>query len=242
MRPYREELKFYLHYSVKALLLERWRRYLVPAPFTDAHATTPILSQYYDSPDLCFYTDKLDGIGLRNKVRLRVYDQEFRPGTTAFLEIKHRYNDRVRKFRKQIPDFHPRHLDPKHWHFFTGPQEETNFRILMERFRLRPSAQVYYQREAYEGAVERDVRVTFDTNMIGLHPGERLSRKVMLDRSRSLMPDTGVILEVKASYGLPHWLREGVVAAELEQKTIPKYITAVTALGLPQLREGGIYA
>ena len=47
---------------------------------------------------------------------------------------------------------------------------------------------------------------------------------------------------MKASYGLPSWLREGVMAAELEQKTIPKYITAVSVLGLPDLSAGGIYA
>ena len=90
IRPFRSELKFLLHHSTKRLLLERWRRYLVQAPFTDDNAVTPILSQYYDSPCLEFYNEKLAGIALRKKVRLRVYSQRMMPGETTFLEIKMR--------------------------------------------------------------------------------------------------------------------------------------------------------
>ena len=242
MRPFRDELKFLVHYSVKEKLLARWMRYLVRAPFTDENASTPILSQYYDSPTLDFYEEKLDGIGLRNKIRLRVYGHDYRAGQTAFLEIKHRFNDRVRKYRHQIPDFDPViHLDPENWSF-DDPVMENAFLSLKERYRVRASAQTYYQREAYEGAVESDIRVTFDSNLIGLFPGERLTRQLLLDRSRHLMPDTLAILEVKATRGIPPWVHEGVVAAELKQQTIPKYITAVEVLGMPDLVATGVYA
>ncbi len=241
MRPFRQELKFRVHHSVKTMLLERWRRYLVRAPFTNAHAVTPILSQYYDSPELAFYYEKLDGIALRNKVRLRVYSQRFTPGQTAFLEIKHRQNDLVRKYRQQISDFGPEWLDPSHWRF-DDPQMESAFLTLLERHRLRASAQVYYQREAYEGAVESDIRVTFDTCLTGLHPGEVVTGTLLRDHMRSLMPDTLEILEVKATRGIPRWVHDGIVAAELQQQTIPKYITAVEVLGLPGLAPAGAYA
>ncbi len=241
IRPLRQELKYLVHYSVRELLLERWRRYLRRAPFTDERAMTPILSQYYDSPTLSFYEEKLEGIALRNKIRLRVYAQTFTAGQTAFLEIKHREGDLVRKYRELVPDFEPAHLDPATWKFKTATMESA-FRTLLERYRLCLSAQTYYQREAYEGLVESDVRVTFDSNLIGLHPGERLQRQVMLDRSRSLMPDTLQILEVKANNGIPRWVTEGVVAAELTQKTIPKYITAVEVLGMDKMTLSGVYA
>jgi hypothetical protein len=210
IRPYREELKFVVHQSVKTLLIERWRRYLVKAPFTNRYAVSPILSQYYDSPYLHFYHEKLAGVGLRNKVRLRVYDMQFRAGATAFLEVKHRQNHLVKKFRQGISDFKPLYLDPANW-TFDHPEEETVFRTLLERFRLRRSAQ-------------------------------RLTSRILRDRSRNLMADTVVILEVKATHGIPNWLREGVLSAELEQKTIPKYITAVEALRLVELNGGGVYA
>jgi hypothetical protein len=241
LRPFRSELKFVLHHSTKRMLLERWRRYLVRAPFTDENAVTPILSQYYDSPELKYYWEKLEGIAVRNKVRLRVYGPDFRAGQTAFLEIKHRYNDSVRKYRQLIEDFTPLWLDPAVWKF-DHPRMQSEFLTLKERDRLRASAQVYYQREAYEGAVESDIRVTFDTNMIGMHPGERLTSDLLRNRSRHLMPETLAILEVKSTKGIPAWVHEGIVALELKQQTIPKYITAVEMLGLPELDVAGVYA
>lgn len=241
IKPFRRELKFLIHHSVKRSLLERWLRYLVRAPFTNENCVTPILSQYYDSPDLTFYYEKLDGLPIRNKVRLRTYGQAFISGATAFLEIKHRANDLVRKHRYQIKDFHPGWLDPSTWEF-DDPRMTSAFLGLRERHRLRASAQVYYQREAYEGAVESDVRVTFDTALVGLHPGERLTRELLFRPSRMLMPDTLTILEVKSTKGLPHWLHEGVESAELQQRTIPKYVTAVEVLGLVELSPSGVYA
>ena len=113
---------------------------------------------------------------------------------------------------------------------------------LLERHRLRASAQTYYQREAYEGLVEKDVRITFDTMLLGLYPHERLSPTILHDQGRRLMADTLAILEVKSTKGFPPWVYDGVVAAELQQKTIPKYITAVEVLGLPEINAGGIYA
>jgi hypothetical protein len=240
-RRERLELKFYLHHSVKALLFERWRPHLVRAPFTDRHARTPVLSQYYDSPDLRFYREKLDGVGFRNKVRLRVYDLAFRPGAAAFLEIKHRDYDRLRKVRQVLREFHPRQLDPAHWRF-DSPELEAPFRSLLERFRLRPSAQVYYQREAYQAAADADVRVTFDTNLLALHPGERVTSELLRSRSRRLMPDTGVIAELKVTHRIPDWFHEGVVGVELEQRTLSKYVTAVELLDLPALHTGEVWA
>jgi hypothetical protein len=240
-RPYREELKFLVSHDVVRLLLARWRRYLVRAPFTNEDALTPVLSLYYDSPDLRFYREKLEGFPSRQKVRMRTYAHSFAAGQTTILEIKYREHDLVRKLRYPISDFDPSRLAPERW-AIDDLEVRGIFESLRERYRLRPTAQVYYQREAYEGLVERDVRITIDTSLLGLHPGERPTRKVLLDRSRSLMPDTLAILEVKATQGIPPWVHDGVVAAELRQKTIPKYVTAVESLGLPQFTETGIYA
>ena len=240
MRPLRSEWKFLLHHDVKRVLLERWRPYLVRAPFTNPHAVSPILSQYYDSPHLDFFHDKIEGVGIRDKVRLRTYGHRYEEGATTFLEIKQRQNDLVRKFRYRMPDFHPEQLDPRNWRF-DDAEMEAAFQSLSLRYRLRASAQTWYQREAYEGAVESDLRVTFDSVLRGLHPGEVLTRELLFDDARRLMPDTLVILEVKATRGVPRWIHEGVLAAELRQQTIPKYVTAVEVLGLPALSPAGAY-
>ena len=72
----------------------------------------------------------------RNKVRLRTYGYHRTPGVAAFLEIKQRVNDRVRKVRQQITDFHEGHLDPDTW-TFDNPAHRDAFLRLRERHRLR---------------------------------------------------------------------------------------------------------
>lgn len=241
LRPHRQELKFLVRHDAKAMLIERWRRYLVKAPFTNERAVSPVLSLYYDSPNLSFYREKLEGFAHRQKVRIRTYGHEFRAGQTTILEIKYRDHDLVRKRRYPMKDFDLSRLDPARWQI-DDPETRGPFEALRERYRLQPTVQVYYQREAYEGLVESDVRITFDTSLLGLYPGERPTTKLLLDRSRSLMPDTLAILEVKATKGVPAWVHDGIVADELRQQTIPKYVTAVELLGLPKLMEARIYA
>jgi len=241
VRPYRNELKYSIHYSARELLLSRWQRYVVKAAHTNENGVSPVLSQYFDSPDLVFIREKSEGLRFRNKVRLRVYAQNFEKGQLAFLEIKRRHNDLVKKVRQKIPNLDPEfHLDPKNW-TFDNPEAASAYNELRERHRLRPSAQTYYQREAYEGLVENDVRITFDSHLIGLHPGERLTGKVLRDRSRSLMPDTVIILELKSTKGFPGWIYEGIRLAELRQQPIPKYTSSAKVLKLRSLFEVGNY-
>lgn len=236
----RQELKFVIHHSVRRMLLERWSPHLVKAAFTDSEARAPVLSQYYDSPTLEFCREKQDGIPVRNKVRLRTYATDYDSGKAAFLEIKHRHFAGVRKYRQRIAHMSSAQLCPSRW-TFDDPDIEARFRSLIETYHLRASAQTYYQREAYQASQGGGLRITLDSNLVGLHPGERLTSKLLMDRRRSLMPDTLFILEIKSDTVLPRWVHDGIVAGELEQKTIPKYVTAVNVLKLGELTGSGVY-
>ncbi len=236
----RQELKFVIHHSVRRMLMERWSPHLVPAPFTDRYARTPVLSQYYDSPTLSFAREKRDGIPFRNKVRLRTYATDFDSGGATFLEIKHRRFTGVQKHRQRIAHMSSDLLCPSRW-TFDDPDMRARFRTLIERYHLRASAQTYFQREAYEATQGGGLRVTLDSNLVGLHPGERLTSGLLMERGRSLMPDTLFILEIKSNAAPPRWVHDGIVACELEQKTIPKYVTAVNVLRLGELTGSGVY-
>lgn len=240
MKPLRDELKYIITTNDRNYLIEMWRMRLEKDPHTDHCAMTPILSQYYDSPNLRFYEEKLDGIGFRNKVRLRTYGMKFEPGQTTFLEIKQRVWDKVRKVRHRIKDFKLEHLDPKTWNL-ADAENMAAFSVLVEKYRLRPSAQIWYQREAYQGAANPDLRVTFDSCVMGMFPGELLSPDMMDDPSRKLLPDNLVILEIKSNSGIPSWVPEGVRRIELIQQTVPKYVMGVEKLGLTGTTPVGVF-
>ncbi|UCE04953.1 MAG: VTC domain-containing protein, partial [bacterium] len=61
-----------------------------------------IRSIYFDTEQFDFYYEKLDGLKIRKKVRVRSYN-EFQKEGFAFLEIKRRYNNRILKERAQVP-------------------------------------------------------------------------------------------------------------------------------------------
>ncbi len=230
-RPFRTELKFVIRHEQRSLLLERWRRHLTKDPHTNEAAVTPVLSQYYDTPSLGFYEEKLDGLWFRNKVRLRTYSYRFKPGCTAFLEIKQRLADRVRKIRHKVTCFEPSLLEPRSW-TFDQPEQRSAFGVLLERYQLQPSAQVWYLREAYESLVE-PVRVTFDSCLTALHAGAELTWETLADPTLKFMPENRVICEIKATEILPRWVFSGVKAAELVQRPVPKYVLAMERLRLP---------
>ena len=240
IRPVRDELKFVIRQEERIALLERWRRHLTRDPNTESHARTPILSQYYDSPGLRYYEEKLDGIAMRNKVRLRVYGNRFEKGCTAFLEIKQRHWDRVRKIRVRIQDFDPAyHLNPHHWDL--DGVEGGAFGSLVHLHRLQRSAQIWYIREAYQSDVETDVRITFDSGLAAFHPGETVTLDGISDPSRQVMPDDLVILEVKANNGAPPWVSEGARVIELIQRPVPKYVLGVEKLRIHETMPIGAY-
>lgn len=241
MQAVRCELKYMISHRLRDKLLGRWGRYLVRAPFTNQHAVSPVLSQYYDSPDFDFYWDKIDGVSLRYKVRIRTYGYRFCPGQCVFLEIKQRENTPVRKYRQRIGEFRPEHLLPCNWQL-NGSPDTGRFGSLLERYRLRPSAQVFYLREAYQGIGGQDVRITFDTCVVALHPGEQVTRPLLEDPARRLLPDTLTILEIKLAGSMPRWVSEIIVGNELQHRRIPKYTTAVEKLGLLEMNPTGVYA
>lgn len=236
MRPPRNEYKYLIDIKQKEVLLAFWSRYLIKDPYSDENGKTPILSMYYDSPTLDFYNEKLDGIKDRNKIRLRVYDYDYKDGIPAFLEIKQRFGDKVRKIRVFTKKYNPRLQALGEWKF-ENIVEEAYFTELIARYRPVPTAQVFYIRDAYQAIIEEDLRITFDCNLIGLHPEEKLSADLLMDKKRYLMPENYCILEIKNNNNeLPKWVFEGVSKLGLVLRSIPKYITAVEVLKINEER------
>ena len=232
MRPPRNEYKYLISNKAKDVLISLWNKHLIKDPYTDKDAKTPILSLYYDTPDLLFYNEKLDGIMTRNKIRLRVYDYSFKNDIPCFLEIKQRFGDKVRKVRVYRDKLDQSLLDLDNWSF-EKKIENDYFGELCSRYKLRPVAQVFYIRDAYQATVETDVRVTFDSSLMGFRPDEVISRDLIESNTHSLMSDEMCILEIKNnSHHLPRWLLDGIIKLGLVQRSIPKYITAVEKLGI----------
>ncbi len=228
----RLEIKYLVSTTQRSKLYALWSKHLIKAEHTDSYGCYPVLSQYFDSPLLQFYKDKYDGSPKRRKVRLRAYDSTFGAGP-VFIEIKHRYGEKVWKTRKALGE-------EKHECLISPRVAGGIFATLADRYQLRPSARVYYTRQAFNAidTVLGNVRVTFDTSVIGLFPEDRICEDILYDCHRYLIPEHTAILEVKADACLPAWFHEGIRKVGLSAKSISKYVLAVDKLSPTLLKLG----
>lgn len=225
----RLELKYLVDLDARIALQRVLRARLVPGDFVGAGGGYPVLSLYYDGEALPLYLEKIAGIERRVKVRLRTYAWSFGSGASWFLEAKHKDGQAVAKRRIELPAGAVEPLRTSSWDAL-GPQGAP-FLHARESLRLVPSAQVWYQREVLVSAVG-DLRVTFDTSIRALFPGEPMTRARLYDQTRAAFPEQLAVLEIKAKQTVPAWLGALVRSAGLAPESVSKYVRAVDTLGL----------
>ena len=98
-------------YLVPARRLTELRRALQPFVEMDAYVKNPdraeytVRSIYLDTPDLECYQEKLDGVSMRKKYRIRGYDQ-VQADSVVFMEIKNKIYNHILKNRAPLPHRH----------------------------------------------------------------------------------------------------------------------------------------
>lgn len=196
-----------------------------PDPYSGTEGY-PVHSVYWDSPELTFFWEKIDGEKYRRKLRFRRY----RGSDDVFVEIKQRIDRTVQKRRVLRPAgamqalFGRGAIDPE-------LEREARDRVLMEALflchhhRLQPTLAVGYRREAWVASFDQDVRITFDRRLQYDCHALDLQRpfttgKYMLD------PDL-VVVEIKFNNSVPLWLTRLVSSHGFRLQRLSKYCTAV---------------
>jgi hypothetical protein len=232
-------------------MLRYERKYLVPkelidqmrlriAPFVrddiytnktdDGISQYTVRSIYFDTRNLDFYTEKKEGLIHRRKFRIRGYDK-FQPGSRVTLEIKRKIESRVKKHRSFV------HYKNVHKIFETGQVEKylvndnhcpkaiedaQRFLFHLKKSHLKPTCLVVYEREAWHGKFDPDVRITFDKNIRSkIYPD---IDKLFDDENMSYLFDNHFILEIKyLTNQMPLWARSLVQEFKLRNDAISKY-------------------
>jgi hypothetical protein len=203
-----------------------------------------VCSLYLDNEDLSLYRSTVEGLKNRFKLRIRTYSSS--PEEPAFLEVKKRMNDVVRKSRTGVTRGAARrylgvsHRSGEQGHASTD-EDAGEFLSLMRLHHTRPLLRVRYSREAYESNGGDPVRITFDTDLM---------HAVTLDADFSLdgpewhpTPVAGTILEIKFTERHPSWIQELIRAFQLQRQSVAKYVLSVDrALELGNLQHHSAYA
>ena len=227
---WRYELKYLVDTRTQAQLEPLVGSRLVRGEHVGEDGSYPVLSQYFDGPDLPFYLDKVAGVESRVKFRMRTYGWKFDSSALWFLEIKRKENACVSKTRVPIPPGEVDPADPRTWDALDeatlGP-----FVAARDLLYLQPAAQVWYQRAVYQSPAG-DLRVTWDTSSRALYPGESMRRGLLYDPLRAVFPDHLAVLEIKTAQTIPRWLAQIIRQVSLTPQAVSKYVLAMNALDL----------
>lgn len=206
------------------------------------HGGYPVTSLYYDTPDLRFYWEKIEGLRFRRKLRMRLYGQ---PGdctedTPIQVEIKQRVNRVTQKRRIALPyrtarqwldERKPIDCEPGQRPFI---DEVTS---LVGNLDLRPIVTTGYLREAFVGRdADLGLRVTIDHKV---HGRDRDFHFASGAQNRFIIPPKLAIVEIKANERVPYWVTDLAARVDMSVVRISKYCQSVQAFDLaPRSRQG----
>jgi SPX domain protein involved in polyphosphate accumulation len=226
----------------------------------------PIVSLYYDSPDLSCFWAKVDGIKFRRKLRLRIYPGPNIEDTRfGMVEIKQRTNRTVQKRRLELPlEVAERlcrgEIEATHLEQLNDLDQEVASEVLylVSALHLRPAAITAYDRIAYVGSrYESGLRITFDSNLRGRVHGLEVNNDA---ENHRLMHRETCVMEVKSDDSIPDWVTSLLARHSCQTQRVSKYcatiaqlssvalppwasanalvqpVQAQTAVGLPRLR------
>lgn len=193
-----------------------------------------VWSVYYDTDQLRFYWEKIEGLRFRRKLRVRHYGDRstVTDDSTVHVEIKQRVNRVTQKRRVALPYRLARDLCDGRRMVDHAPGERAFLDEVLELvcgLDLRPVAMTGYQREAFVGR-DSDVglRVTLDHRVRGRDRDFHLGADA---ENRLIVPATFSVLEIKANERVPYWLTDLAARANLSVVRMSKYCQSIEAFG-----------
>ena len=217
----RHEIKYMITQEQYRKLLDGIRDYMLPDP----HGESTICNIYYDTPDDRLVRKSLEGPVYKEKIRLRSYGTA-KDDSIVFLELKKKYDHVVYKRRVQVTEAEG--LQPCSVEM--SPLDRQIMREIgftLSRYpELEPACLISCDREAWCGREDRDLRITFDWNI--------LWRDTELDlckgrQGRSLLTSSEVLMEIKTSRAIPLWLTNFLSSEKIYKRSFSKYGKAYEA-------------
>ncbi len=229
MSNVRLEYKYLVPAGRLADLRRAIRPFVEPDAFMKitAKAEYTVRSIYLDTPDLECYREKLEGVSLRKKYRIRGYDR-LQPDSAIFLEIKNKIYNHISKNRAPLQWCNLNHvLQTGQYAPFllskeiNGPEHKSAnyFLFHYHRKNLRPVILIVYDREAFFCKFDRSLRLTFDKNVRSIPCSVYDFHKGPLRYAFSQY----FIFEVKFQGSVPGWLQTIIHLFDLHRSAVSKY-------------------
>lgn len=182
----------------------------------------PIRSLYFDTLYEDDYEDKINGLELRRKIRLRVYDST---GDFAMMEMKQKQGSLQKKRSLRVTKEDAILLSRGDYSPLLryGGDFAAELYGLMTRMVYRPKTIVEYNRLAFI-AKENSIRITFDNTLRATETDFDLFREKL--PLHTVLDDFNVIMEVKFNGFLPSYIKDLLQLADRSTLSVSKYCLA----------------
>lgn len=230
-------MRYEFKYIVDKKHLQPLREMISPYVAIDEFATLgeiegyTVRSIYFDTPDLHFYREKIEGVPNRIKLRIRGYNQPW-VNRDVFFEIKRKFRIPMTKNRAKTTynDMmavlsEEKSVEEVFGHRGAKTQDSFNrFYFHLKSRNLKPVVLVVYDRIPYHSTLDDTIRVTFDLNLRS--QGLPTMDDLYNDELDPVMKDK-FILEVKFNKKYPSWMRKIVNTLSLKQCSASKYCMSI---------------
>ena len=239
----RFEMKYIIRKSISESIQKEIRNFMIYDGYANKELKKNyfVRSLYFENNNYSNFNEKVDGVKLRHKYRIRTYSNKLDKNTPIFLELKGRENERTYKTRFFIEQNDLNLFFEKKNYFKLKENYLDNY--LIEQFifdcyrkNLSPKILVDYNRTPYINKSGLYFRLTFDNNIVSLSDSRLYFTSLNSGWRECLAGFT--ILEVKFESSIPAWFQRIVQSYQLQIRSISKFVIATDTLGLASDFEG----
>lgn len=219
----RHEVKFLIDRDIYEKLQEKLLEHMVADEFNNSQEFYSISNIYYDTKDNTLIRNSLSKPKYKEKLRLRGYGVPSQD-SNVYLEIKKKYCGQVNKRRITLElgeayDFLSKGIKPEPKDYLKN-QISNEIEYILELYDLEPKVCVSYDRKAMFCREDRDLRITFDTNIKTRRNDLRLESG---NYGEALLDEGQWIMEIKTGKSMPVWLTNLLSEKKIYKNSFSKY-------------------
>ena len=238
----RFEIKYILNQSLSLSIQNEIKNFMTYDGHINKNSSKKkyyVRSIYFDNDSYSNFNEKVDGLKIRHKFRIRTYTDKLTRDSKLYLEEKGRLNQRTYKIRTKImKNDLDLFFNQKNLFRLKKNYENT---MLVEKFifeslrkNIHPNVIIDYDRSPFVNNTGLYFRLTFDSNI-----RSSVSNSLFLTNNQwKKCLDGFDILEVKFDTTVPAWFQKIIQSYELNRLSISKYVLGLEATGLAEDYEG----
>ena len=210
----RYELKFLITDEQLKRMQEVMREHVE----SDRFGRSAICNLYYDTPDFLLIRRSLDKPFYKEKLRVRSYGVASSE-STVFAELKKKYDGIVYKRRismteSQSVEFLQGRLPPQ-----SQISRESAYMFAYYKT-LAPAVHLSYKREAFYGKEDKNLRITFDSEILYRTYDLSLQKGIY---GSPILSDGTYLMEIKTATAIPLWLTAFLSREKIMKTSFSKY-------------------